>query len=308
MANLPVLLALTTGAAAAFNPCGFTMLPAYLGAFVQSTSEDTTPKDAAFIQRSKSALIVRAAQAGGLVTGGFLLVFGIIGIIVSELSNSFLKVTPLVTIAIGLILVMIGVASISGRGPRLRIAGRRTQDAASNAGLTTNRGMFLYGVSYAVVSLGCTLPTFMGNVFSSFTQQRFFDAFVLYIAFALGMGLVVVSLSILVSLAQHGVVGRLRQALPWIQRITGTLMVLVGCYLAYYGWYEHRVLNRNADGDDAIVSATNRMTFALRDLFIGNGPIIMVAVVVLTGVVITAYFQARTASPRTKETVSTSQH
>lgn len=310
MANLPVLLAVTTGAAAAFNPCGFTMLPAYLGAFVQSNTldeqgdllgQDLDETRHPMSRTTTAGRIVRAAQAGGLVTVGFLLVFGVIGVIVSELSNSFLKVTPLITVAIGVIVAMIGLASITGHGPRLNIRGRRSQDAASRAGLTTNRGMFLYGVSYAIVSLGCTLPTFMGNVFSSFTQQRFADALVLYLAFALGMGLVVITLSILVSLAQHEFVRNLRRALPWIQRVTGLLMVLAGCYLAYYGWYEHRVLNQNDNGDDAIVSATTRVAFALRDVFVGNGPAIVVGIVALTVVVVAALVR-QLVRQRNKET------
>ncbi|MBX3285490.1 MAG: hypothetical protein KF703_09130, partial [Actinobacteria bacterium] len=52
-------------------------------------------------------------------------------------------------------------------------------------------------------------------------------------------------LTITLALAQRGMVTRLRSALPYIQRISGGIMVLMGAYLTWYGIYEIRI---NRDG------------------------------------------------------------
>ena len=72
-----------------------------------------------------------------------------------------------VTIAIGLALVGLGVAMLLGyrlpfTTPRLDKGGRDR----------TVGSMFVFGVSYAVASIGCTLPLFIGALLTELHPRR----------------------------------------------------------------------------------------------------------------------------------------
>jgi cytochrome c-type biogenesis protein len=288
MFDVPFALAVTRGAVAAFNPCGFAMLPAYLGAFVNSSGG---------VVARPATRIVRATEAGALVTGGFLVVFGIIGTIVVEVSSSILKVAPWVTMVIGVVLVGLGVAMLRGFQPKVPLP-NPAQRAASRAGTLSRRGMFLYGVSYAIVSLGCTLPIFMGQVISTFSRSRIVDGIVLYVAFALGMGLVVITLSIAVSLAQHSFVRAMNKVLPHIQRISAVVLIAAGLYVAYYGWYEQRLLSASGKvSGGALASGVTSVSDRLQNAVASVDRLLIGAVVVLIGLATWAFIVHRQSSP-----------
>jgi hypothetical protein len=66
------------------------------------------------------------------------------------------------------------------------------------------------------------------------------------------MGLLVGLLAVAVALARVSLVGRLRAALPWVGRASGVLLVLAGAYVAWYGWYEIRVLGGGSTSDAVV--------------------------------------------------------
>ncbi len=63
-----------------------------------------------------------------------------------------------------------------------------------------------------------------------------------FLAYAAGMGLVLCAITMALSLARGGLVAKLRSAQGHINTISGVLLVIAGAYLAYYGWWESRVL------------------------------------------------------------------
>jgi cytochrome c-type biogenesis protein len=290
--DVPFALALTRGAVSAFNPCGFAMLPAYLGAFVNSSGQ---------VDERPATRIVRATEAGALVTAGFLVVFGVIGTIVSEVSASVLKVAPWMTIVIGIVLVGLGIAMLRGFQPKISLP-NPAQRAASKAGTLSRRGMFLYGVSYAIVSLGCTLPIFMGQVISTFNRSHIVDGIVLYVAFALGMGLVVITLSIAVSLAQHSFVRAMKNVLPYLQRISALVLIAAGLYVTYYGWYEQRLLNATGNvSGGALASQVTSLSDRFQNAVVSIDRLLIGGVVLLMGLAtwaFIAHWQSRVAHDR----------
>ena len=64
----PLGFAFAAGVAAAFNPCGFAMLPAYMGLYI-GTNDDADQGQDLFSGIAKALLI------GGVVTGGFVVLF-----------------------------------------------------------------------------------------------------------------------------------------------------------------------------------------------------------------------------------------
>ena len=72
-------LALGSGLVAAFNPCGFAMLPAYLSYFLGLESDDET---------NTGSNILRGLVVGLTLTAGFVLLFTVIGVLTSTVISS----------------------------------------------------------------------------------------------------------------------------------------------------------------------------------------------------------------------------
>jgi cytochrome c biogenesis protein CcdA len=236
MLDAPLAIAFTSGMVATFNPCGFAMLPAYLGTFL-GLEDDTT---------DTSSRILRALSVGGALTLGFVVVFGLLGVGLSTVESIFQiqveEKLPWVTMLIGVALVGLGVALLSGR--HLTVALPKLEKGTRGTELGS---MFLFGVSYAVASLSCTLPIFLAIVSQTFSRDSFLDGVAVYIAYALGMGLVLMSLTLLLAFAKHSMVHSMKRILPYVDRVAGGLLVLAGGYVAYYGWYELQVFSGNLD-------------------------------------------------------------
>jgi hypothetical protein len=73
------------------------------------------------------------------------------------------------------------------------------------------------------------------------------------------MGVVVSVLTLAVALAKDGLVAKFRSLLPKMNRIAGALMVVAGAYVAYYGYYEVRLLIWGQNVDDPIVDGAIRV-------------------------------------------------
>jgi cytochrome c biogenesis protein CcdA len=226
MVDAPLALSFTAGMLAAFNPCGFAMLPAYLSFFLGA---DGSAKGAV-------ADTAHALRVGTAVTAGFVAVFGAAGVAVTAMSVSVQRYTPWATVIIGVVLVPLGIAVVLGRGPTLNLPRLQRGGSQRSAG-----SMALFGVSYATVSLSCTLPVFLAAVSTTFTQASMVAGLAVFVAYAAGMGVVLTGLAVAVVLARQSLVRRLRAAIPYAQRASGVLLAAAGGYVAWYGWVELRV-------------------------------------------------------------------
>ena len=219
-------LAFSAGMIATVNPCGFAMLPAYLSYFLGLETG----------VQSAWRNVARALKVGTVLTLGFITVFGVFGIIHEQFTQSFKKYTPQATIAIGLVLVVLGVAMLRGFEPKLRLP--RLEKGGNSRELPS---MFLFGASYAIASLGCTIGTFVVAVAPTFRDENFISGIASFVLYGLGMGTVVIFLTIATALAKTSLLKTLRSMMPYVNRIAGVLLVPTGLYLAYYGWFALRV-------------------------------------------------------------------
>lgn len=221
----------TLGLVAAFNPCGFAMLPVYVSFFLGKDTDHSTARN-----------IVRALKVGLALTAGFVAVFGAFGILTSSLlsQGTILDYTPYVTFVLGILLVPFGIAMLAGFEPKLSTP--RLQKGGDSGEVLS---MFLFGVSYAVVSLGCTIGLFIAGVSSVFTSGGFVDGVSVFVAYALGMGAVIMTLTVGLAMAKTSIANNMRKVLPWVNRISGVLLVLSGIYLVIYGWWEIQLFRGN---------------------------------------------------------------
>lgn len=232
MIDAELAYAFTLGMVAAVNPCGFAMLPAYLSYFLGLEGAGTDTR----------ASVTRAIGVALAVTGGFVVVFGVIGLAITQLSLSIYEHLPWVTMVIGVGLVVLGLAML--RGFQLSVRLPKVQMGTSGRELSS---MFLFGVSYAVVSLSCTISLFLPVIAPSLTSNSFVAGLAGFVMYALGMGLVLSAIAVALALAKGGFVRNLRRAQPYINKVSGGLLVVAGVYLAYYGYWALRVLDDPTD-------------------------------------------------------------
>lgn len=229
MTDAPLALAFTAGLFAAINPCGFAMLPAYLSYYLGR--EDVAP--------DARSSIFRAAEVALTTSLGFVAVFAVVGIGVKAFSLSFEPWLPWITSLVGVGLVAVGVLMVSGR----QVSAPVPKVARVREG-TSWLSMFLFGVSYAVASLSCTLGVFLATVSATFTRSGITSGVAVFLAYAVGMSVVLVALTLALALARQSMVRAIRRTLPYVSRVAGGLLILAGAWFVYYGWYERQDVTR----------------------------------------------------------------
>ena len=96
----------------------------------------------------------------------------------------------------------------------------------------------------------------------SFREENFFSGVASFVLYGLGMGAVVICLTVATALAKTSLVKRLRQLMKYVNRISATLLIVTGLYLAYYGWYEIRIKDGNLDRSPIVDWFQRRQTRA----------------------------------------------
>ncbi|AFE14026.1 putative integral membrane protein [Mycobacterium tuberculosis RGTB423] len=220
-------LAFAAGLVAALNPCGFAMLPAYLLLVVhgQDSAGRTGPLSA----------VGRAAAATVGMALGFLTVFGIFGALTISAATAVQRYLPYATVLIGLALIALGGWLLLGRG----LTALTPRSLGVRWAPTVRLGsMYGYGISYAVASLSCTIGPFLAVTGAGLRGGSVVGSVAIYLAYVAGLTLVVGVLAVAAATASSALADRLRRILPFVNRISGALLVVVGLYVGYYGLYE----------------------------------------------------------------------
>ena len=214
-------LAFLRGMVASINPCGFVLLPTYLLYFLGLQAAERTADQRASVRR---ALVV-----GSAVAAGFVAVFLVVGVVTETIDSWLLSNAKYATVVIGATFVVLGVAMLAGYRPRFATphidAGGRTRSVGS---------MFVYGVAYAVASLGCTMPLFLTTVFTTGRRDGFAAGVANAVLYGAGMGLVVVALTVSLAGANELLLRGLRSAMRYVDLVAAAFLVLSGLYLLYY--------------------------------------------------------------------------
>ena len=222
----PLGIAFGAGMVAAFNPCGFAMLPAYVGLYLGSGNSDQ--------ETSATRHIGRALLIGASVTAGFVVLFSIAGTIIGVGARSAVAdVLPYLGLSIGVVLAVTG-AWLIGGGKLYTGLAQRAAARIGDPGQSNVRGYFLFGLSYGTASLSCTLPIFLSVVGTTFAVSSIATAFSQFVLYAMGMGLVIIGLTVGMALFKGAMMGFVRKGLPYVQPIGSWLMVVAGSYIVFY--------------------------------------------------------------------------
>jgi cytochrome c biogenesis protein CcdA len=256
-----VSIALTAGGLAVVNPCAFPLLPAFL-AFYLGADEERLP---AAPTRALQGVVV-----GALVATGFLGVFALLGVPLTLGLSAIADAVPWLGLATGGALACTGLVVLTGAAVhlparmQLRVQPRRRRTAGA---------MVLFGVGYGAASLGCTLPVFLALLGASLGAAKL----TIFLAYAVGMGVVLTALAVAVAFAREGLARVLRRLLPHVGRLSGLLLVASGGYLVYY-WARIRFGDQLTLADDPVVGFVSRYSGQLEGFARRHGdPFIAVA-------------------------------
>lgn len=241
-------LAFGAGLVAALNPCGFAMLPAYLALVVRG--EDV----------GRRVAVGRALSATTAMAAGFLTVFTGFGLLTVSAAATVQRYLPYVTVLIGIALAALGIWLLAGREITVLHGLARGARWAPTGGLGS---MFAYGLSYAIASLSCTIGPFLAVTAVGLHNDSALGGVAVYVAYAGGFTLVVGVLAVAAALASSATTDRIRRIVPYVNRISGGLLVVVGLYVGYYGLYEIRLFTFNGNPQDPLVAAAGRVQGAL---------------------------------------------
>jgi len=223
----PLGFAFAAGMASAVNPCGFAILPAYLGLYLGANEKQNGNVHP--VRKMGRALMV-----GGVVTAGFVVLFGTAGTVIGLGARAFVvDVLPWLGLIIGIVLAIAGSWLVTGGKLYSGLAAR----AASRMGdpsQVSARGYFVFGLSYGTASLSCTLPIFLAVVGSTLTITSLGTSLGQFFLYALGMGIVIIALTLGMAIFKNGMVRTMRKALPYINPIGSWLMVVAGMYIVFY--------------------------------------------------------------------------
>lgn len=223
---------------AALNPCGFALLPAYLTLLVTGD------------QPNRLVAVARALKMTAAMTAGFTGVFALFALLIAPTAASAQRYLPWFTVVVGVAVTGAGLWLLSGRS-----LGSQRWRLGGNAPITrSTRSMVGFGVSYAVASLTCTIAPFLAVVVSAFRADSLIAGSALFLLYAAGMGLVVGTAALGVALAQQSLVRGARRLGRLVPTVGGVLLLLIGVYVTYYGWWEIRVL-RGAPAQDPVIAA-----------------------------------------------------
>lgn len=218
-------VAASAGVTTFFSPCSVGLIPAYAGYFV-GLEDEAHP--------TWTGSGAAGAGFGAAAGAGVLAVVLAAGLAVSLLRAVLpvpqARVGGLVrglAVGVALAVVALGLLMLAGRGPRLDVPLEppRRRTPAAMAG---------FGVLFAVASMGCTLPVFLG-VLAVALPQGPAGALLTFLAYGLGLAGATLASGAALGLATDRAKGAIRGASRWTRPVGGLLLVGGGAYvLAYY--------------------------------------------------------------------------
>lgn len=206
------------GVFAFFSPCGFPMLPAYVAYYLPRGEGEREPLTRA---------LARGTAGGLLAALGAILVLGLIGGLAFAIGAPFKQRVVLLDLVGGIVVLGLGILLLTGRGPKFTVPFSPTKRRGA-------LGILSFGALYAGVAASCVAPVFLGVVVAALGAPTTYEAAVEIGAYAGGLASLLLLVTILVVAAQHRVVRLMKRILPYTEKVSGVLLILVGLYLIGY--------------------------------------------------------------------------
>jgi len=219
MGFVDITFAFNAGIVAFLSPCSFPLLPAYISYYLRLEEPPSG--------KGQATPVLKKGILGGTVCAvGAILVLITIGIGVSAFGGAIEPYIPKMEPIVGVILVIMGMLMLSGAplGFRIKIK------ASTRRGYTS---LFGFGILYALATAGCVAPVFLGVV-SRAVSSGFVGGMAIFLSYALGLSLLLITVTVLVASAKEIVMTKLMRAMPYVERVGAIILIVVGVYLICY--------------------------------------------------------------------------
>ena len=247
------------GVLAAVNPCGFILLPTYLLYYLGTELHREN--------ESPATTVRRGLTVGIAVSSGFVGLFIVVGIISRAFTTVIRDNAKYAALVIGIALVAMGIAMFRGWKPPV------SQPNMAMQKQRTWRNMFLFGIVYAVASIGCTIGLLISVILGSVGRHGFLSGVISIALYGLGMGLLVTSLTVALAFARFGFVSNLKKSFPIFDKVSAIAVVLTGLYLAWY-WFG-AITERGSDG---VISRVEKVQTDIASFLQNTGAYVLAAV------------------------------
>jgi len=217
----PLGYAFVAGMVASVNPCGFVLLPAYLGYYLGDAP-------------GTRKLTRRALAVSGTMTASFALLFGLAGIVAALAASALTSSLPWIGTAVGVGLILLAGVLASGRDITTSLGPRMAQHLRTATRNRSLGGYAAYGTAYGLASLGCTLPVFLAVVGTSLQLHGLAAAIGQFALFGIGMGTVLAVLTIATAWTGDGLIRHARALGRYMGWASAMLLWLAGAYIVYY--------------------------------------------------------------------------
>ncbi len=205
-----LLLSATAGFLAFFSPCGFALLPAYVGFFMAQKSHVN---------------VIEGLKLGLVISAGFIIVPAALWIFVALAGNALGQFLPIAALVSGIFLVIAGtVLLLRPQTFSLRLPGTLS---ASRSGYL---GAFLFGLAYVLGGIGCVLPAFLAIISQAATVTPLAGLLV-FLTFALTMTALMLLVTVSLVLAKRTIFDRLKKIMPLVYRLGAVLLIIAGVLL-----------------------------------------------------------------------------
>jgi cytochrome c biogenesis protein CcdA len=215
--------AFALGAVAAFNPCGFALVPAYLGLYLRDdvSGSDLGPR------------LARSISVAAVVGASFTVLFGAVGAVFSLGSAPIVRSLPWIGLGVGVVLVVIGGLVLSGRPIMSSLPDRLATRVGKGASTSGVRGYAAFGVAYGAASLGCTLPLFLALMGTATAAGGRWSAPIAFVLYGAGMAAALGVLTVVAGVASFGILQRVRGFVRIVTTLSAALLLLSGAYVVY---------------------------------------------------------------------------
>ena len=231
-----MVFAAVAGVATFFNPCAFPLLPGYLAHQVKVTpKEDQGGLGALLYGGSVAALGVTSFN---LILGGILAVLGVafLGSLALASSEPNLSVRIFRGV-VGILLIALGLSHATGRGISFGFLERLGQPFRSIQSASPTRQLFAYGFGYNALGIGCGGPILAGLAVFAFAFGGFGATLLAFLVFSLTMASLMIGISVLPAFVGRTFLRGLSRSTGTIQRVAGTVQVIVGAFLLFSAIY-----------------------------------------------------------------------
>ena len=183
-------LAFAAGMVAPVNPCGFALLPAWISQTLGDADASPVP-----------VRLLRALRSGIALAIGFAGTLAAAGLLVSAGARGLIQAAPKLGLAVGVLLVLLGLWMLAGRSISVRlprITGRATE------GLPPTARMLVFGIGYALASLSCTFGVILAVIAQAQATASYAGLLLVFGVYAAGSASILLLLALATTAAGTG--------------------------------------------------------------------------------------------------------